>query len=229
MKLDVKKIEKLRSEKILSLFVNHVDDTVLSLRKSLKLIGCRKKEDEKIEKSLQFALNQVYGDSTLSKYYICHPLRVAVLCTDWMIRYKDVNTDLIVAAIIHNFIEKNVLNFEQIEDSYGRWVAETLRTITVNREEEKQAGWAKNYYEELYKLDKYGQILKAFDKFDNIYALCINPNNDIRAKYIAEIEKYIKPVIAAFAPDYIDYFNELLFSTNSIGYKPKEYFMNNSS
>ena len=142
-----------------------------------------------------------------------------------MIRYKDVNTDLIVAAIIHNVIEKNILNFEQIQDSYGTWIAETIKTITVNREAEKQAGWANKYYIELYKLDKYGQILKAFDKFDNIYALCINPNNEIREKYIAEIKKYIRPIIADFAPDYIDYFNELVSSTISIGYKPKEYFL----
>ena len=96
-----------------------------------------KKEEEKIEKSLQFALNQDYGDAPMSKYYICHPLRVAVLCTDWMIRYKDVNTDLIVAAIIHNVIEKHILNFEQIQDSYGTWVAETIKIITVDREEER--------------------------------------------------------------------------------------------
>jgi len=225
MKLNIEKIETLRSEKIISLFVNRIDETAVCLRKSLKLIECSKKEEEKIEKALQFALNQDYGDAPMSKNYICHPLRVAVLCTDWMIRYKDVNTDLIVAAIIHNVIEKHILNFEQIQDSYGTWVAETIKIITINREEEKQAGWANNYYVELYKLDKYGQILKAFDKFDNIYALCINPDNEIRTKYIAEIDKYIKPVIADLAPDYIDYFNELVSSTISIGYKPKEYFM----
>ena len=169
--MDVNKIEIQRSEKFISLFFNQVDDSLLLLRKSLKLIECRKEEEEKIEKSLQFALNQDYGDAPMSNNYICHPLRVADLCTDWMIRYNDVNTDLIVAAIIHNVIEKNILNFEQIQDSYGTWVAETIKFITVNREAEKQAGWANNYYVELYKLDKYGQILKAFDKFDNIYSL----------------------------------------------------------
>ena len=81
----------------------------------------------------------------------------------------------------------------------------------MNRSKENDPDYIKQYYYKLQKTDKYTQMLKVFDKLDNIYSLCLNPDDEIRSKYLQEIRDYIVPIINQHANILSGYFNVCRF------------------
>ncbi len=218
-------IETHRLDKIKSLLTDQIAGEVTKLFSILDQSHYSESEIALIEDSLTFAANQDYGTNILYKYYVGHPIRVAQLCALWLQKLNEKNVALIQAALIHNALEKEVLTPEQLHAEYNSWIQKTIVTITVDRDDQQNADWAHRYYTELSKLDKYGQMLKVFDKFDNIYALCLNSDADIRNSYLDEIEEYILPVLNKHAPFWTEYFNKLIQSTRKLGHKSIETYM----
>lgn len=223
--MHINEIENHRLDKIKSLLTDQIANEVAKLFSILDQSKYTESEIDLIEDSLTFAANQDYGTNILYKYYVGHPIRVAQLCALWLQKLNEKNVALIQAALIHNALEKEVLTPEQLETDYDSWIRKTIVTITVDRDDQQNADWAHRYYTELSKLDKYGQMLKVFDKFDNIYALCLNSDADIRKSYLDEIEEYILPVLSKHAPFWTDYFNHLIDSTRRIGHRSIESYM----
>ena len=62
-------------------------------------------------------------------------------------------------------------------------------------------------------------MLKVFDKLDNIYSLCLNPNDEVRIRYLKEIREYIVPIINQHGSMLSSYFNELINSEKTIKHK----------
>ena len=211
-------IETHRQEKLKSLLTGNLDLELSELNKLISRLGFSEEERESIEGVLSYALKQEYGTHILLKYYVSHPVRVGIFVLNWMIENKQKDKDFLVAALIHNVIEKNIMSFEDISKQHGNWVAQVIRTLTADREAQKSSEWASNYYGKLSKLDTKGQLLKAFDKFDNIYAICLNPDSKVRDEYLDEIEKYISPIIDTHASSNSSYFKELIKSSREMGH-----------
>lgn len=178
-------------------------------------------EQQKILDVVEYALAQDYGASLLAKNYVTHPIRVAIFLIGWMREIDEYSTDVLVAALIHNVIEKNVLSPHEIEVKFGSpWISHTIEILTQDREAMKDPHKKEMYYEEIYKLDKFGQILKFFDKFDNLYAICINPDDEVRKKYIDEIMEKVRPIGVRFAPSLLPYLDALIIEMRKFGYYP---------
>ena len=82
----------------------------------------------------------------------------------------------------------------------------------------------KEYLEEYY-----GQIassaicsmVKIFDKYDNLFLLCLNPSWERRHKYITEIEEHLLPLVATSIPQEYEYFKKIIENTKEIGHLDK--------
>lgn len=220
-------IETDRQNKVRSLLTDTVEEEKAQLNDSLKKLKLSEEQLEEIEKTINFALSQNYGSHILYKYYVSHPLRVTKLCIDWMLETNDFHYEMINAAIVHNALEKNIISKEDLENNYGSWSLKVIDALTVDRERQKNdPTWADEYYSKLRSLDKYGQILKAFDKLDNIYALFLNPDEKVRTDYMSEIETHIKPIIDEHAPFISKYFEELIKTTRDLPHRPIDEVLN---
>jgi (p)ppGpp synthase/HD superfamily hydrolase len=212
-------IENDRVLKIKSLLIGNIDQEVDELKKMISEFNFSKSEISKILNTLKFALAQTYGENPINKYYVNHPIRVAKLSLMWLDLIKEKNFDLIILALIHNALEKNIIPLETLRSEYSQWVYNSIITLTVNRSKENDPGYIKQYYYKLQKTDKYTQMLKVFDKLDNIYSLCLNPDDEIRSKYLQEIRDYIVPIINQHANILSGYFNELINSKKTSQHK----------
>lgn len=212
-------IENDRVLKIKSLLIGNVDQEVNELKHMISRSDYYENEISKIFNTLNFALAQSYGKELINKYYVNHLIRVAKLSLMWLNLIKEKNLDLIIAALIHNALEKNIISLKALRSGYSQWVYNAIRTLTLDRSKEHDSDYIKKYYNEIQKTDKYIQMLKVFDKLDNIYSLCLNPNDEIRTRYLKEIKEYIVPIIDQQASMFSGYFNELINSEKTIQHK----------
>lgn len=215
-------IENDRILKIKSLLLGNVDQEIDELKKMISKSNFSKNETMKIYKTLKFALEQTYGENIINRYYVNHPIRVAKLSLMWLGLIKEKNSDLVIAALIHNVLEKNIISLEILSSEYSHWVYDTIVTLTVDRSKEEDQNYITKYYNELEKKDKYTQMLKVFDKLDNIYSLCLNPDDEIRSKYLQEVKKYIAPIINKHAASLSSYFNKLINSERTAQHIPMD-------
>lgn len=202
-----KNVEHDISEKITSLLEDRVEFYHSSFLKSLQTCNLDK---ENVEQVLQFAIEQDYGSSPYCKYYCVHPIRVAHFFLDWMKRYGEINEDALVCSIIHNLLEKNVMSYEELAAGYGDWTANAILLLTQDREKMKNLDFRNQYYEKIYAADKFVNLIKYFDKLDNIYAISLNPEPAVRKAYIQEIEDKVLPIAIRFDPENVDYLKFLI-------------------
>ena len=147
------------------------------LLKKLIMINTQLPENNQInipevEKAIIYA-KYYHGDQKRDsgEQYYSHPLEVAYMASDYLPR-----TDLIITAILHDTIEDTELTKEEIEEAFGKQIAEQVYDLTRIKEDGKKISsgtLAKNLYLEN-KKDLI--ILKIFDRLHNTKTLAIkNP------------------------------------------------------
>lgn len=223
--LDITKIEIHRAEKIKSIFTNRIDFELTKLNNLLDGSQYADEECSQLNFTLNTALNLDYGGGELSQDYVAHPLRVAFFVQRWLKYNNQRNIDILCVALLHNVLEKKALSVLQVNKRFGRCIAKLIEVLTVDRKKENIPEWRKAYYSRIHNEGTLCQIVKLFDKFDNIYSLCLNPDRRIRDKYLQEIEMYVKPIVTQHAPLLENYFDQLIESTRQIGFISKEDFL----
>ena len=129
--------------------------------------------------------------------------------------------EAVVAAIIHIALEKKLLSVGELERAHGGWIRSALEVLTPDRKAMATTQGRITYYALLNAQDAEVQVLKFFDKFDNLFALCINPDDTVRLDYLAEIEEHVRPIAARHCPELLGYLDELIADTRRIGhYRP---------
>jgi (p)ppGpp synthase/HD superfamily hydrolase len=220
--MDINSLENDRKEKIRSLLCDRLSLETEALRAELAELALPAIEMNSFNKAFQFALAQDYGSGTLQKYYVSHPIRVARFAATWMKHHKFAHPEMLVAAILHNVLEKDVITKNELLSLAGKWVTDTVETLTVDRIHAEERPWVENYYRAINARDKHTAMLKFFDKFDNLYAICLAADTKIRESYINEIEEFIKPIQASYAPEYSPYFDKLISSSRAMGHRSIE-------
>jgi len=217
-------IEKIRINKVNSLFSDKVENEKTAFLNLLKDLPFSENDKATIRKTLEYACCINYDSVPLSKFYVTHPIRVASLSLQWQKGEKILHKNMIIAALIHNCLEKSFLTKEELAYKYGVWVANTIGVLTVDRENQYKGSWLEEYYKQVDSLDTSAQMLKVLDKYDNIFSLCLNPDDEIRKKYLEEIEKYILPKMELLYAGKVDFFKEVFKQTVTLGHKPKSDF-----
>lgn len=149
-------------------------------------------DNEILKDSYNFTKNIDFKHKGLSKTaYFSHPLRVASNASF----LNGFNSTLFpVLGLLHNVFEVSNIDFETISNKFGSSIAEQAKILTVDRKKYWDPTYKKKYYESICAQPVSCRIIKILDKFDNLYILNLNPNDEIKNKYLLEVEKYIIPM-----------------------------------
>jgi (p)ppGpp synthase/HD superfamily hydrolase len=97
-------------------------------------------------------------------------------------------------------------------------VATQIKNLTVDRVQQWNAAYKTKYYKILTDGPVSAQIVKVFDKLDNMFLLGLNKDDEIRAKYLAEIERYVIPMAQKHLPNIANYMTVLSDDCKQQGY-----------
>lgn len=164
---------------------------------------------------LAFAESLDYQHGRLTKeVYLAHPYRVAALSMDIL---QPPNVHITALALVHNVLEVVDIPDAQLAKSVGDDLVQELKALTVDRSQ-SSAEYFAGYYEGLYSSTVPARVVKALDKLDNLFMLCLNPDDDVRASYLEEIDRYIIPIVRDELPYMTDYFEDLVRDCQNVGH-----------
>jgi hypothetical protein len=124
-------------------------------------------------------------------FNIKHPLRVSF----YSIIFFKKNLDLITLSMFHNLFEIENIEKKKYKKIIDSEIIKNIEKLTIDKSRKFEKVYIKKYYKNLLESSKMAQIVKCLDKFDNLYNLNRNPDISIKKKYLAEIKKYIMPII----------------------------------
>ena len=93
---------------------------------------------------------------------------------------------------------------------FGKKICSYLKILTVDRENEWKKNYKNNYYNRIKKSNINLVLVKILDKLDNLYLLKNNKNNKIKKRYLAEIQKYLMPLVKSKVKKIYDHFETLI-------------------
>lgn len=171
--------------------------------------------DSKLLDALEFAKQLKYDHPGLSPAaYLAHPLRVACLA---MQIEPAVDTNTIIIALLHNALEVSNLKIGELKKRFNDNIVESILVLTVDRLREKEVTYIEAYYNKIYTL-RSARIVKALDKLDNLFLLCLNQDENVRGNYLKEFERYVIPIIDRDLRDLSEYFRCLIKDCYEVGY-----------
>jgi len=156
-------------------------------------------EKELILEAFNFAKSIEYDHEGLSKEsYLAHPLRVASMS----LRYIDDSTqNSTILALLHNIFEVGQVSRKIVKEKFGVLINDAISILTVNRELQWDSSYKEEYYSKIRSFPGPAMEIKVLDKFDNIFLIGLNPEEDIRIKYINEVRKHIIPMAEIVLPE----------------------------
>ena len=185
-----------------------------------RFISCLKEtfsteNSDEILKALSFseALDYQHGDLT-KETYLSHPHRVSILTMDHIV---PANVSTTILALVHNVLEVSPAVDTELVDFFGKDRLKELKTLTIDRTKTTPE-YLTYYYQGIYKSTKQARIVKALDKLDNLYMLCLNPDANIRANYLWETSHYVLPIVRKDLPNLTDYYCQLISNCRDIGH-----------
>ncbi len=114
---------------------------------------------------------------------------------------------------MHNCLETTKTDYKLLINLFGKKIINEIKILTVNRKKQWSRIYKNNYYKKINNSSKNVRLVKIFDKLDNLFILNKNPNQDIKNKYLDEIQRYITPMIKIYISFLLQYFNGLIKDT----------------
>lgn len=214
-----------------SVFNNYIDE--ISEERERRLLGLNKvdiraeylweealntvsiEEKNELITAYDYAKTITYDHPGLSaEIYFTHPLRVAsyaiLLADEFPVEAGKV-------GLLHNVFEVSTTSYDDIDQRFGKEVSFIIESLTVDRALQWDVSYKNEYYKSINSLPKYARNIKVIDKFDNLFVLGLNPDPDVRSKYLSEIKQYIVPIIKKDLPYMFSYFSRLIINCEKTG------------
>jgi (p)ppGpp synthase/HD superfamily hydrolase len=168
-------------------------------------------------KAFEFAKKIEYSHVGLSsEVYIAHPIRVASLA---LLFFKRNCIEAGIIGLLHNVFELSNINFQEISNLFGESIAIQIENLTVKRKLQWNPNYKKAYYDTINNGPIYTRVIKILDKLDNIFLLELNPDTDLKNKYLIEIETYILPMAKKDMPVIFSYLKSIIEEYKRINIK----------
>jgi (p)ppGpp synthase/HD superfamily hydrolase len=171
---------------------------------------------EQLLAAYEYARQVPYAHPGVSpEVYFCHSLRVAT----WSLRVEGAGPiERGIVGLFHNVLETSPLTREELAGRYGSSVANQIAALTVDRARETDLAYKPAYYQILAAGPRAARVAKIFDKFDNLFLLGLNPNEEARTRYLAEVREFIVPMARREVPEVEPYLGDLLRDCEIVGY-----------
>ena len=98
--------------------------------------------------------------------YYSHPLEVAYMVSEYKL-----NTDVIVASILHDIIEDTEVNAKMIHNAFGQRIAEMVDRLTRDRLNRSKLSVQEIINNAYYKKDNEVLLIKLFDRLHNMQTI----------------------------------------------------------
>jgi len=165
-----------------------------------------------LKRAYGFACAQEYKHGGItSDVYFAHALRVASLS---ILFSEEDKLEVGIIGLLHNVLEVTDIDVKIISREFGSDVAQQIYNLTVERALQWDLDYKVGYYNRLNNGKGAGRLVKIVDKLDNLYLLNLNPNKEIKIKYLKEINKHIIPMVESETPFLINYMNDLVTETS---------------
>lgn len=170
---------------------------------------------EEIRNAFIFAENLNYHHHGLSKEaYFAHPLRVACLALRLM---EPANSETVIVALLHNVLEVTDVSAANLEKRFGGDISDAISALTIERNKSGEE-YLEAYYTGIIGCSRPAIMVKILDKLDNLFMLCLNPDDEPRKSYLNEIEAWIIPMTESSLPRLADYMKDLVANCWDVGY-----------
>jgi len=177
------------------------------------------KDKKRLLETLRFAKQLKCNEPcSSSESYLAHPIRVTCLALQLE---PPVNLNTLIIALLHNVPKKTNISYEQLKRHFSETIADSINILAVSRFEGGRSKDKGAYYE-LNTATRGVRIVKVLDKLDNLFLLCLNPDDDIRRLYLEEIEDHIFPIVDKELPELSKYFRHLTNDCRKIEYLDPE-------
>jgi (p)ppGpp synthase/HD superfamily hydrolase len=122
---------------------------------------------ELINKAVYWA-RKYHGDQKRKsgEPYYSHPLEVAYMVSEYKL-----NTDVIVASILHDIIEDTEVNAKMIHNAFGQRIAEMVYRLTRDRLNRSKLSVQEIINNAYYKKDNEVLLIKLFDRLHNVQTI----------------------------------------------------------
>ena len=176
------------------------------------------------ERNLKNVLTIKYKNISISKEaYVALISRVTMLT----LRIKpNYSLQSIVPALIHNIYETSKLSDKELLKLFSKEALNTVKILTVNRKKQHREEYLNDYYKNIHRQPEWVGLIKILDKLDNMFTLCLNPDQKKRELYLLHINKFIMPLVEKITPEMVTYFKGLINDCETVGYQ-KNYIQKN--
>ena len=169
-----------------------------------------------IIKGLNFAKEIEYEHPGQSKeVYLAHPFRVSCI-------YKDIvkpnKLDGILLAILHNIYEVTATNKSFCNKYFSKNICDAISILTIDRSLQNDKHYLEVYYKKISDSDDFVCQIKALDKLDNLFLLCLNPSESVRLNYLKEIEEFVLPIVKMHMSHLFDYYISVIDDVKKTGH-----------
>ncbi len=169
-----------------------------------------------ITKGLNFAKQMEYEHPGQTKeVYLAHPFRVSCI-------YKDIvnpnKLDGIMLGILHNIYEVTATDNKFCNKYFSKNICDAISILTIDRSLQNNKEYLEIYYKKIAESEDFVGQIKALDKLDNLFLLCLNPSKSVRLNYINEIEKFVLPIVKMHMPYLFDYYISVVADVKITGY-----------
>ena len=187
----------------------------------ISLLNKNYKKGTTYQTSFYLAKNLDYCHPGLeSKIYLNHPLRVANLIVQNLLNIDDI---LLATALLHNIKEVSPNQYQDGMKSLPEEIKNAVEALTVDRSRQYERTYKIKYYLNIESYSPLASQVKVFDKIDNLFMICFNPDSEIRRSYLQEIEDFVLPLAKKYTNSNV--INTLKLSVdeaNSVGYLDKD-------
>ena len=159
--------------------MNYLADCIYSTRliSKLKVLETSSELDlELINKAIYWA-RKYHGDQKRKsgEPFYSHPLEVAYMISDYKL-----NTDVIVASILHDIVEDTEITVEMIHDSFGHRIAEMVDRLTRDRPDGTKLSVNEILNNSYQENDKEALLIKLVDRLHNIQTLGVKSPEKVK-------------------------------------------------
>ena len=121
-------------------------------------------ERELVSRALEFGKKAHAGQQRVSgEPYVCHPMRVAILCLN-----HELDAVTVAGALLHDVLEDTPAEFEGLKREFGEDIASLVHALTkVKRDRQMTLKRIFNFGKEDFRIP----VVKLFDRIDNVFDL----------------------------------------------------------
>lgn len=151
-----------------------------------------------VTRALNYVAALEYPGSPLgAATYLAHVYRVTELS---LAAVSENSAATAVLALLHNVMEVATISRDALAQQCGDKVAQAVDALTVDRKQQFDLAYKADYYRAIAGLGTEVRVVKACDKIDNLFTLCLNPDAAARARYIEEVRRFVAPLASTVSP-----------------------------